>query len=59
MGVFVIADVEDIFALMFADDISSARDTIIRLQRQIHLIEIVCKSVGMTLNLLKIEMVAL
>ena len=38
-GVFVIADIEDIFALTFQCGIASVRDTIIRLQRQLELSE--------------------
>ena len=35
-GVFVIADIEDVFALTFAGVIASVHESIIRLQRQIH-----------------------
>lgn len=38
---------------MFADDVSSFADTVVRLQRQINLIEKFCDSVGMYLNLSK------
>ena len=38
---------------MFADDVASFSDTIIRLQHQINCIERFCLSVGMHLNLLK------
>ena len=52
-GIFVSNDIENLLALMFADDVSCFSDTVIRLQRQIDLIEKVCKSVGMKLNLSK------
>ena len=35
-GIFVSQQIEDIFALMFADDVASFSDTIIRLQHQIN-----------------------
>ena len=42
---------------MFADDVASFSDTIIRLQHQINCIEIFCSSVGMHLNLLKTKII--
>ena len=50
-GVFVTNNIEDLFALMFADDVSCFSDTIVRLQRLINLIEKFCNAVGMKLNL--------
>ena len=50
----------DIFAnvaLMFADDVASFSDTIVRLQHQINCIETFCLSVGMQLNLLKTKII--
>ena len=32
-GIFITNDIEDLFALMFADDVSCFSDTVIRLQR--------------------------
>ena len=52
-GVFISNEIEDAIALMFADDVSSFADTVVRLQRQINLIEKFCDSVGMYLNLSK------
>ena len=52
-GIFVSNDIEDLLALMFADDASCFSDTVIRLQRLIDLIEKFCKSVGMKLKLRK------
>ena len=52
-GIFVTQQIEDIFALMFADDVASFSDTIIWLQHQINCIERFCLSVVMHLNLLK------
>ena len=42
---------------MFADDVASFSDTIIRLQHQINCIERFCLSVGMHLNLLKTKII--
>ena len=50
-GIFISNDIEDLIALMFADDVACFSDTIVRLQRLINLIEKFCKSVGMKLNL--------
>ena len=36
-GIFISNDIEDLLALMFADDVSSFSDTVIRLQRLINL----------------------
>ena len=52
-GIFISNDIEDVIALMFADDVACFSYTIIRLQRFINLIEQFCKSVGMKLNLNK------
>ena len=53
-GIFVTQQIEDVFALLFADDVASFSDTIkIGLQHQINCIERFCLSVGMHLNLLK------
>ncbi|MEW8544974.1 MAG: reverse transcriptase family protein, partial [Candidatus Thiodiazotropha sp.] len=56
-GVFVSNEIEDILALMFADDVSSFSDTLVRLQRQINLIENFCKSAKMSLNLNKTKII--
>ena len=50
-GIFITNDIEDLFALMFADDVSCFSDTVVRLQRLINLIEKFCNAVGMKLNL--------
>ena len=42
---------------MFADDVASFSDTIIRLQHQINCIERFCLSVGMHVNLLKTKII--
>ena len=52
-GIFISDQIEDIIALMFADDVASFSDTVIRLQRQINCIQQFCESAGMSLNLLK------
>ena len=56
-GISVTDQVEDIIALMFADDVASFNDTIIRLPHQINCIERFCESVGMFLNLSKTKIV--
>ena len=56
-GIFVSEQIEDVFALIFADDVASFSDTIIRLQHQINCIERFCLSVGMHLNLLKTKII--
>ena len=56
-GVFISNEIEDVLALMFADDVSSFADSGVRLQRQIALIEKFCKSVGMSLNLSKTKII--
>ena len=42
---------------MFADDVASFSDSIIRLQQQINCIQRFCDSVGMSLNLLKTKII--
>ena len=56
-GVFVMDQIEDLLALMFADDVASFSETIIRLQHQINCIQRFCESVGMSLNLLKTKII--
>ena len=58
-GFFVSEQIEDVFALMFADDVASYSDTIIRLQHLINCKERFCLSVGMHLNLLKTKIIVL
>ena len=38
-GVFISHEIEDALALMFADDVSSFADSVVRLQKQVNLIE--------------------
>ena len=56
-GVFISNEIEDVLALMFADDVSSFADSVARLQKQINLIEKFCKSVGMSLNFSKTKII--
>ena len=56
-GIFETHQIEDIFALMFADDVASFSDTIIRFQHQINCFERFCLSVGIHLNLLKTKLI--
>ena len=46
-------DIPDILTFMFADDVASFSDSVVRLQRLIHHIEDFCKLVGMDINLEK------
>ena len=54
-GIFVSNDIDDLIALMFADDVSCFPDIVIRLQRPIDFIADFCKSVEMKLHLSKTE----
>ena len=56
-GIFINDQIEDMIALMFADDVASFNDTVIRLQLLINCIQRFCESVGMLLNLLKTKMI--
>ena len=49
-GIFVFEDINELIALMFADDVPSFSDTAVRLQRQINYIEQCCTSVDMKIN---------
>ena len=50
-------EIDELLALLFADDVSSFNDTVIRLQRQINCIEEFCNIVGMQINLDKTKIV--
>ena len=56
-GIFVTDQIEDIIGLLFADDVASFSDTIVRLQHQINCKHRFCESVGMSLNLLKTKII--
>ena len=56
-GIFVSNDIPDLFALLFADDVSSFGETCNRLQRQINLIANFCDSIEMSVNLSKTKIV--
>ena len=56
-GIFVINEIPDVLTLMFADDVASFSDTVVRLQKLIDLIAEFCKMVGMELNLDKTKIV--
>ena len=45
-GIFVTTEIPDLFALMFADDVSCFADTVVGLQRLLNELEIFCKSIG-------------
>ena len=56
-GVFINANICDLYALMYADDISSMSDTAIQLQRQINCISQYCNEVKMQINLDKTKII--
>ena len=56
-GIFVTNQIQDLLALLFADDVASFSDSIIRLQQQINCIQRFCESAGMSLNLLKTKII--
>ena len=56
-GFFVSEDSDELIVLMYADDISSFADTVLRLQRQIDKICSFCKCVKMKINLRKTKIV--
>ena len=45
--------IEDIFALLFADDIANVSDTVVGLQKQFNVFEKFCNCTGMNFNLEK------
>ena len=50
-GIFVSNNIEDILALLFADDVSCVSDTVLCIQQQLNAIHRYCQTVGMKLNL--------
>ena len=56
-GIFITPDVEDIFCLMYADDVANCAETRVRLQRQINLIGEFCNIKEMKVNLNKTEII--
>ena len=50
-GVFVSEETGELYGLMFADDVSSFADTVVKLQSQINLISNFCSETGMQINL--------
>ena len=56
-GIFITPDVEDIFCLMYADDIANCSETRVRLQRQINLTKEFCDTREMKVNLNKTEII--
>ena len=56
-GVFVSNDIEDILALLFANDVSCFADTVFNLPKQLDSIHKFCKSFRMCLNLDKTKIV--
>ena len=56
-GVFINDNICDLYALMYADDISSMSETAIQLQRQINCISQYCKEVSMQINIDKTKII--
>ena len=56
-GIFVTNHIQDLLALMFADDVACFSDSIVRLQQQINYIQRFCEAVGMSFNLLKTKII--
>ena len=52
-GIYVNNSIEDIFVLLFVDDITNVYVTVVGLQKQLNVIEFVCNCTGMNLNLEK------
>jgi hypothetical protein len=49
-GIFLSEDTGQLYALIFADDVSTFADTALNLQRHINIIEIFCNNSGLQLN---------
>ena len=56
-GIFVSDVISDLFALMFADDVSSFSDTVARLQKQIDAIDTFSQKIGKKINIDKTKVV--
>ena len=56
-GIFVTTEIPDLFALMFADDVSCFADTVVGLQRLLNELEIFRKSIGINVNFDKTKIV--
>ena len=56
-GIFITNDINDIYCLMFADDIANCAETAAKLQQQILIIDAFCQNTGMELNLDKTEII--
>lgn len=46
-GIFINNDMEDIFCLLYADDVANCADTDVNLQRQLNAASGFCKETGM------------
>lgn len=56
-GVFITPVFNNVYALMFADDVSALSDTCLQLQKKINALELFCKETGMKVNLKKTKVV--
>ena len=50
-GIFITNNIADMHALMFADDVSTIADTVVKLQNQIKIVHEFCEETGMKLNI--------
>ena len=56
-GIFITSNIPEITYLLFADDVASPADTVVRLHRQIENVENFCKETGMQFNVKKTQIV--
>ena len=56
-GIYITEDVSSLYALMYADDVSSFADTVCRLQKQIDSISNFCKELNMKINIEKTKII--
>ena len=56
-GIFITNQIPDIHCLIFADDIANCAETVQKLQRQLHCIDLYCQNTGMEVNLDKTEVI--
>ena len=56
-GILVTTEIPDLFAFMFADDVSYFADAVVGLQRLFNDLEIFCKSIGINVSFDKTKLV--
>jgi len=52
-GIFISTDIPDVYALLFADDVSTIANSTLQLQKKINVLENFCETTGMKINLQK------